>query len=89
VKATAVKAEGIEDVLAAIEKHHAWLEKTGNLAVRREHRATVEIEAIALGTLRSRIGSLREGTALRTLAGAVVAGELDPHAAADELIKGL
>ncbi|MEV4343394.1 methylmalonyl Co-A mutase-associated GTPase MeaB [Actinoplanes sp. NPDC049596] len=89
VKATAVKAEGVEDVLAAIDKHHAWLVKTDNLAVRRERRAAVEIEAIALGTLRSRIGSLREGTALTTLAAAVAAGELDPYAAADELIKGL
>ncbi|XVV11701.1 methylmalonyl Co-A mutase-associated GTPase MeaB [Actinoplanes sp. CA-131856] len=89
VKATAVKAEGVEDVLAAVEKHHDWLAKTGNLSVRRERRAAVEVEAIALGTLRSRIGSLREGTALTALAAAVAAGELDPYAAADELIKGL
>ncbi|XVU24461.1 methylmalonyl Co-A mutase-associated GTPase MeaB [Actinoplanes sp. CA-054009] len=89
VKATAVKAEGVEDVLAAVEKHHDWLSRTGNLSVRRERRAAVEVEAIALGTLRSRIGSLREGTALTTLAAAVAAGELDPYAAADELIKGL
>ncbi|SNY11298.1 methylmalonyl Co-A mutase-associated GTPase MeaB [Paractinoplanes atraurantiacus] len=89
VKATAVKAEGVEDVLAAVDKHRDWLSKTGNFAVRRERRAAVEVEAIALGTLRSRIGSLREGTALTTLAAAVAAGELDPYAAADELIKGL
>ncbi|MFC3739803.1 methylmalonyl Co-A mutase-associated GTPase MeaB [Paractinoplanes deccanensis] len=89
VKATAVKAEGMDDVLAAVDKHHAWLQKTGNLLVRRERRASVEIEAIALGTLRSRIGSLREGTALPTLAAAVAGGTLDPYAAADELIKGL
>ena len=36
-----------------------------------------------------RIGSLREGTALTTLAARVVEGEIDPYAAADELIKGL
>ncbi|MFF5080095.1 methylmalonyl Co-A mutase-associated GTPase MeaB [Actinoplanes sp. NPDC000266] len=89
VKATAVKAEGVEDVLTAIDKHRDWLDKTGNLVVRRERRAAVEVEAIALGTLRSRIGSLREGTALTVLAAAVASGELDPYAAADELIKGL
>ncbi len=38
-----------------------WLEDTGNLAVRRERRAAVEVEAIALGTLRARIGDLHAG----------------------------
>ena len=47
------------------------------------------MEAIALGTLRARIGNLREGTALSTLAARVAAGELDPYAAADDLIKGV
>jgi LAO/AO transport system kinase len=89
VRATAVQAEGIDDVLAAIGKHRDWLMQGGNLTARRERRAAVEVEAIALGTLRARIGSLREGTALGTLAAAVAAGELDPYAAADELLKGL
>jgi LAO/AO transport system kinase len=89
VRATAVKGEGIDDVLAAIGKHRDWLATSGNLQARRERRASVEVEAIALGTLRARIGSLREGTALATLAAAVAAGEQDPYSAADELIKGL
>jgi LAO/AO transport system kinase len=89
VRATAVKGEGIDDVAAAIEKHRAWLMSSGELTHRRERRASVEVEAIALGTLRARIGNLRDGTALSTLATAVAAGELDPYAAADELIKGL
>jgi LAO/AO transport system kinase len=89
VRATAVKNEGIDDVLGAIAKHREWLTATGHLRTRRERRAAVEVEAIALGTLRARIGSLREGTALSTLAAAVAAGEVDPYAAADELIKGL
>jgi LAO/AO transport system kinase len=89
VRAVAVRNEGVDDVLAAIEKHRAWLADTGNLAVRREKRAAVEVEAIALGTLRARMGSLREGTPLSALAGRVVAGELDPYAAADELLKTL
>jgi LAO/AO transport system kinase len=89
VRATAVKGEGIDDIAAAIEKHRGWLESTGNLQARHNPRAAVEVEAIALGTLRARIGSLREGTALSTLAASVAAGETDPYAAADELIKGL
>ena len=89
VRATAVQGEGIDDVVAAIAKHRRWLQSTGNLRTRREQRAAVEVEAIALGTLRARMGSLREGTALNTLAAAVASGELDPYAAADELIKDL
>jgi len=89
VRATAVRGEGTDDVIEAIGKHRAWLESSGNLGLRRERRAAVEIEAIALGTLRARIGNLREGTGLSTLAAAVAAGRLDPYAAADELIKGL
>ncbi|GAB2573479.1 transporter [Paractinoplanes abujensis] len=89
VRATAVKAEGIDDITGAIDKHHDWLERTGALVTRRERRAAVEIEAIALGVLRARIGDLRQGTALGALAAAVASGEADPYAAADELIKGL
>ena len=89
VRATAVQGEGIDDIVAAIGKHRAWMETGGALRASRERRASVEIEAIALGTLRARIGDLREGTALSTLAAAVATGELDPYAAADELIKGL
>ncbi|GIE93805.1 methylmalonyl Co-A mutase-associated GTPase MeaB [Paractinoplanes rishiriensis] len=89
VRATAVRGEGIDDVVAAIEKHRGWLADTGNLVARRERRAAVEVEAIALGVLRARIGNLREGTALPTLAAQVAAGESDPYAAADELLKGL
>jgi LAO/AO transport system kinase len=89
VRAAAVKGEGVDDIVAAIEKHRAWLEKTGELQQGRHRRAAVEVEAIALGTLRARLGNLRAGTALNTLAGRVAAGSLDPYAAADELIADL
>jgi LAO/AO transport system kinase len=89
VRATAVRGEGIDYVVEAIGKHRAWLESSGNLQRRRERRASVEVEAIAMGTLRARIGDLREGTALSALAAAVAAGELDPYAAAEELLKGI
>ena len=89
LRATAIKGEGVEDVVSAIGKHRDWLEKNGELRKSRERRAAVEVEAIALGTLRARIGNLRDGTALSELAFRVAAGEIDPYAAADDLIKGL
>ena len=89
VRAVAVKGEGVDDVVAAIEKHRDWLASTGELRNRHERRAAVEVEAIALGTLRARMGSFGDGTALATLAGRVANGELDPYAAAEALLKGL
>jgi LAO/AO transport system kinase len=89
LRAVAVRGEGIDETVAAIAKHRRWLEDTETLKTRREHRAAVEIEAIALGTLRARIGDLHEGAALPALAEAVAEGRTDPYAAADELVKGL
>jgi LAO/AO transport system kinase len=89
VKTVASKGEGIDDVVAAIDKHHEWLAASGRLDAKRRLRAADEIESIALTALRERMGDLRGGTVLDELAGRVVAGELDPYAAADELIAGL
>jgi LAO/AO transport system kinase len=89
VRSVASRGEGIDDVVAAIDKHRAWLVEHGELRRRREARASAEVEAIALGTLRDRIGSVREGTGLRTLAAAVAAGDLDPYAAAARLLAEL
>ncbi|GIF10590.1 methylmalonyl Co-A mutase-associated GTPase MeaB [Actinoplanes teichomyceticus] len=89
VRAAAVKGEGVEDVVAAIEKHRAWMAGSGELRARRERRAAAEISALAVGALRARIGDLHEGTALPGLAARVVDGTLDPYAAADELLAGL
>jgi len=89
VRAVAVRGEGIEEVLAAVGKHRAWLEEHGELVRRREARAAAEIEAIALGRLRAHLGSLRGGTALPELAAAVAAGRSDPYAAADRLLASL
>ncbi|MFI5490896.1 methylmalonyl Co-A mutase-associated GTPase MeaB [Actinoplanes sp. NPDC051859] len=89
VRATAVKSEGIDDVVAAIAKHRDWLVQSGTLRLNHERRAAVEVEAIALGALRARMGSLRDGTALSKLAAQVADGVLDPYAAADALLAEL
>jgi LAO/AO transport system kinase len=83
LKTVAARGEGADEVVEAIEQHGAWLESTGRLAERRERRAADEVEAIALTSLRV---DLRSGPALAALASRVVAGELDPYTAADELV---
>ncbi|MEV2242143.1 methylmalonyl Co-A mutase-associated GTPase MeaB [Micromonospora sp. NPDC049891] len=89
VRATASRGEGIDDIAAAIDKHRAWLIEHDELRRRREARAAAEVEAIALGVLRARIGSLRDGTQLPALAAEVAAGATDPYAAAEALLAQL
>jgi LAO/AO transport system kinase len=89
IRAVAAQGTGIDHVLAAIAKHRAWLAEHDQLQARREYRASAEVENIALGALRARLGSVRDGGALPALAAEVAAGRLDPYAAADRLIAGL
>ncbi|MFY1672945.1 methylmalonyl Co-A mutase-associated GTPase MeaB [Plantactinospora sp. WMMB334] len=89
VRAVAARSEGIDDLVTAVEKHHGWLVEHGELRRRRETRAAAEVEAIALGTLRDRMGSLRAGTSLASLAARVADGSVDPYAAAGELLDQL
>ncbi|MCU1621945.1 MAG: putative GTPase [Frankiales bacterium] len=86
VKTVASKGEGAAEVVDEIEKHGEWLASSGRLAERREKRAADEVEAIALTSLRV---DLRSNGALQGLASRVVAGEIDPYAAADELVASL
>jgi LAO/AO transport system kinase len=85
LKAVASRNEGIEAIVEAIDRHHDWLVSSGGLDARRRVRAADEIESLALTSLRRRMGDLHDGSLLDELAGRVVAGTIDPYAAADEL----
>ncbi len=88
VSATAVRGEGIDDLVGRLQAHGAWLGESGERDRRRLARASEEISAIAVAALRERIGVLPGESQLEDLAGQVAAGKLDPYAAADELIGG-
>ncbi|GGX34166.1 MULTISPECIES: methylmalonyl Co-A mutase-associated GTPase MeaB [Streptomyces] len=89
VKTVAARGEGVDEVVEALEKHRAWMEERGVLGERRAKRAAHEVETIAVTALRERIGDLRGDRRLGALAERIVAGELDPYAAADELVAGV
>jgi LAO/AO transport system ATPase len=80
---------GIDTVLEKIEAHREWLESSGEGHRRRAERAAREIEAIALASLRERLGDVHGSAALGSLADSVVAGETDPYRAADDLLAQL
>ncbi|MFG2560226.1 methylmalonyl Co-A mutase-associated GTPase MeaB [Streptomyces sp. NPDC048496] len=89
VKTVAARGEGIDEVVEALEKHRAWMEEHGVLAERRMARAAREVETIAVTRLRERIGDLHGDRHIGALAERIVAGRLDPYAAADELVAGI
>jgi LAO/AO transport system kinase len=88
MSASAASGEGIEDLIAKLDEHWAWLGESGELDRRRATRAREEISAIAVASIRLRIGALPGESRLDELSGLVAAGKLDPYSAADELIAG-
>jgi LAO/AO transport system kinase len=86
VTMAAIRGEGVNELVAALDRHRAWLDDTGQRARRRRRRAAAEIEALTLERVRVRIGDLDGAGGLADLADRVVAGELDPYRAADELV---
>ena len=86
VKTVAARNEGVDEVLAAVDAHRAWLERTDRLRARRRDRAAREVEAIAVATLRARIGDLHGGETLVALADQVATGKQDPFTAAETLL---
>jgi LAO/AO transport system kinase len=85
VKTVAARGDGIDDLIGKIDAHRDWMERTGERDRRRQARAEAEIEAITIENVRTRIGDVRGAGTLPELAKRVVAGELDPFTAADEL----
>ncbi|MFD3538804.1 methylmalonyl Co-A mutase-associated GTPase MeaB [Streptomyces sp. NPDC058662] len=89
VKTVAARAQGIDELVEALEKHRAWMDERGVLAERRTARAAREVETIAVTALRARMADLRGDAHLDALAARVAVGELDPYAAADALLATL
>ena len=89
LKTVAARGDGIDEVMAAIDDHFAWMETSGALRDRRVRRAGDEIQAIAIQALRARIGDLRDGHHVEELAAQVVDGSSDPYRAADQLVAAL
>jgi LAO/AO transport system kinase len=85
VSTVAARGEGVDDLVAALDAHRAHLDASGERERRRIARAESEIEAIALEQVRVRLADIGGAAGLPSLAKRVVAGELDPYAAAAEL----
>jgi LAO/AO transport system kinase len=86
VRTVATRGEGVEELWAAIGEHRAFQERSGQLARRREDRLRDELRAIVLLRLREQLEASLNGDQFEKLVAQVVARELDPYAAAEELL---
>ena len=83
---SAQSGDGVAEVVVQLEAHLSWAQHSGALARRRERRVRDEVESIAVTAVRQRWAGVSDRTRLDELAARVVAGELDPYAAADQLL---
>ena len=88
VRTVATSGAGLDDLVEAVAAHRRWLGDRG-LRARRLRRAGQELEAIALGTLRARVGGLSGRDRIEVLAADVVDGRTDPWSAADRLVAAV
>jgi LAO/AO transport system kinase len=89
VLTVASRGEGIDELVAALDKHGLWQQRSGELARRRRVRARDEIEGLTVAALRERVDAVLAGGRLQDLAERVATGALDPYAASDELLREL
>ncbi len=82
VPTVATSGEGVDDLMAQLDRHESWLEESGERSRRRLDRARGEVAALALGTLAARLEVPDE------LAARVAEGRCDPLDAARELLAG-
>ena len=82
---SADRGTGVTELIAAIERHHQYLQQSGALLQRQVQRASLEIEHLTAAALRQKIRAGR----LTELANEVAAGKMDAYSAADELLKGI
>jgi LAO/AO transport system kinase len=87
VCATATSGDGVAQVWDTVLAHRSHLEASGQLAERRRRRAGDEVTRLVAARLLQRARALTDSARAAELAEAVVAGELDPWTAADELLE--
>jgi len=88
LKTSALTGEGIGEFVESIERHRAYLKK-GALDVQRRAKAEIElIEALKQKITQSIIQDLREKGEWVRATDRILAREIDPYTAAENLLKG-
>lgn len=85
LKTTAIKGEGLGELVEAITEHYQYLESSGLMAKHREADARHQVLGIARQILLERVRQTTSEQELAILVAKVANRELDPHTAAEEL----
>jgi LAO/AO transport system kinase len=86
VQTVATRGEGIDELWDAIGEHRAFQEQDGRLEQRREARLREELRAIVRARIEEQVVDSCRGETFDALVGRITRRELDPHAAAAELL---
>jgi len=87
VQTVATDSRGVDDLWRAVLDHRAYLEADGRLERRRDERLREELRAIVHERLRAGAEERCHGERFDRLVAQVAARELDPYAAANELLQ--
>ena len=87
VETVATDSRGIDELWGAVLDHRAYLEADGRLERRRDARLREELRAIVHERLRAGADERCRGDRFDRLVQQVAARQLDPYAAADELLQ--
>jgi LAO/AO transport system kinase len=85
-KTVSTRGEGIPELASAILAHRAYLEETGLLARRERERAAAELETIIQQEALRRVLAASPADGLRAMVDRIVAREMDPYGAAQQLL---
>ncbi|MGE3911797.1 MAG: methylmalonyl Co-A mutase-associated GTPase MeaB [Chloroflexota bacterium] len=90
LETVATEGRGLSDLWADLERHHAYLESTGELQRRRRARIETEITELVEQALRRRVRRLlAEDPAVRRVFAAARESQADPHSAAAAILEQL
>jgi LAO/AO transport system kinase len=89
VSTIASRGEGVESLWAEVEKHRAYLDRSGELVERRRRRLLDELHEVLVRRVERQVQQLEAGEVYRELMHAVVSRQVDPYSAADELLGKL
>ena len=89
VPAVATSGEGVADVWAAVADHRRWLDESGEGARRRQGRVAAELRSIIAVQLAARAAKLGGGSRFEELRDEVLARDIDPWSAVDEVLASI
>ena len=89
VRTIGTTGEGAADVIAAVQRHRDWLSAGGGLERRRAARTTDELRSILVERLLDRVRHVQHGDAFERACASVLAREVDPWTATDQLLEAL